>query len=71
MFNYTHCICNAIRKTKRDILLSIHIIATVDVQGPVKTAADLMLSNKILHSLMVDEKFQKSVGIIAPTKTNS
>ena len=45
-------------------------IETVEAQATVETAADLMLSNKVRHLLVVDEKSRKPVGIIAPTDLN-
>ena len=45
-------------------------IATVEPQATVETAADLMLSNKVRHLLVVDEKTRRPVGIIAPSDMN-
>ena len=45
-------------------------IATVEPQATVETAADLMLSNKVRHLLVVDEQTRKPVGIIAPSDLN-
>lgn len=45
-------------------------IATVEPQATVETAADLMLSNKIRHLLVVDEQTRMPVGIIAPSDLN-
>jgi CBS-domain-containing membrane protein len=45
-------------------------IATVEPQPTVETAADLMLSNKVRHLLVVDEQTRKPVGIIAPSDLN-
>jgi CBS domain-containing protein len=45
-------------------------IATIEPQATVETAADLMLSNKVRHLLVVDEQTRKPVGIIAPSDLN-
>ena len=45
-------------------------IATVEPQATVETAADLMLSNKVRHLLVVDEQTRKPMGIIAPSDLN-
>ena len=45
-------------------------IATVEAEATVETAADLMLSNKVRHLLVVDEQARKPVGIIAPSDMN-
>ena len=45
-------------------------IATVEPQATVETAANLMLSNKVRHLLVVDEQTRKPVGIIAPSDLN-
>jgi predicted transcriptional regulator len=45
-------------------------IATVEPHATVETAADLMLSNKVRHLLVVDEQTRKPVGIIAPSDLN-
>ncbi len=45
-------------------------IATVEPQATVETAADLMLSNKVRHLLVVDEQTRMPVGIIAPSDLN-
>jgi CBS domain-containing protein len=45
-------------------------IATVEAEATVETAADLMLSNKVRHLLVVDEKTRRPVGIIAPSDMN-
>jgi CBS domain-containing protein len=45
-------------------------IATIEPEATVETAADLMLSNKVRHLLVVDEQTRKPVGIIAPTDLN-
>ena len=45
-------------------------IATVEPQATVETAADLMLSNKVRHLLVVDEETRKPVGMIAPSDLN-
>lgn len=45
-------------------------IVTVEPQATVETAADLMLSNKVRHLLVIDEQTRKPMGIIAPTDLN-
>jgi CBS domain-containing protein len=45
-------------------------IATVEPEATVETAADLMLTNKVRHLLVVDEETSKPVGIIAPSDLN-
>jgi CBS domain-containing protein len=45
-------------------------IATIETQATVESAADLMLSNKVRHLLVVDEQTRKPVGIIAPSDLN-
>src|SRR3712207_7250567 len=45
-------------------------IATIEPQATVETAADLMLSNKVRHLLVVDEETRTPVGIIAPSDLN-
>jgi CBS domain-containing protein len=45
-------------------------IATIEKQATVETAADLMLSNKVRHLLVVSEENRKPVGIIAPSDLN-
>jgi CBS domain-containing protein len=45
-------------------------IATIEPQATVETAADLMLSNKVRHLLVVDEQTRMPVGIIAPSDLN-
>ena len=45
-------------------------IVTVEPQATVETAADLMLSNKVRHLLVIDEQTRKPVGIIAPSDLN-
>jgi signal-transduction protein with cAMP-binding, CBS, and nucleotidyltransferase domain len=44
-------------------------VATVEELATVETAADLMLSNKVRHLLVID-KAGKPVGIVAPTDLN-
>jgi CBS domain-containing protein len=44
-------------------------IATIEKQSTIEAAADLMLSNKIRHLLVVDQG-RKPVGIIAPSDLN-
>jgi CBS domain-containing protein len=45
-------------------------IATVEPHATIETAADLMLSNKVRHLLVIDEQTRKPVGIIAPSDLN-
>jgi CBS domain-containing protein len=45
-------------------------IETIEPQATVETAADLMLSNKVRHLLVVDGETRKPVGIIAPSDLN-
>ena len=45
-------------------------IATVEAEATIETAADLMLSNKVRHLLVVDEQTRKPVGMIAPSDMN-
>jgi CBS domain-containing protein len=45
-------------------------IVTVEPQATVETAADLMLSNKLRHLLVIDEQTRKPMGIIAPSDLN-
>jgi CBS domain-containing protein len=45
-------------------------IATVEGQATIETAADLMLSNKVRHLLVIDEQTGKLMGIIAPSDLN-
>jgi CBS domain-containing protein len=45
-------------------------IATIERQATVETAADLMLSNKVRHLLVIDEQTRRPVGIIAPSDLN-
>ena len=45
-------------------------IATVEQEATVQTAADLMLSNKVRHLLVVNGQTGKPVGIIAPSDLN-
>ena len=45
-------------------------IATIERQATVEAAADLMLSNKVRHLLVVDEQTRRPVGIIAPSDLN-
>ena len=66
-------ICGAGRSSKevsiREIMSSP--IATIEKQATVETAADLMLSNKVRHLLVVDEEEnRKPIGIIAPSDLN-
>ena len=44
-------------------------VATIEEMATVETAADLMLSNKVRHLLVID-KAGKPVGIVAPTDLN-
>ncbi len=45
-------------------------IVTVEPQATVETVADLMLSNKVRHLLVIDEETRKPMGIIAPSDLN-
>jgi len=45
-------------------------IATIERQATVEAAADLMLSNKVRHLLVVDEQTRRPLGIIAPSDLN-
>jgi CBS domain-containing protein len=45
-------------------------LATIEPEATVETAADLMLSNRVRHLLVVDEQTGKPVGIIAPSDLN-
>jgi CBS domain-containing protein len=45
-------------------------IATVEPHATIETAADLMLSNKVRHLLVIDEQTRRPVGIIAPSDLN-
>jgi signal-transduction protein with cAMP-binding, CBS, and nucleotidyltransferase domain len=45
-------------------------IATVERKAAVEIAADLMLSNKIRHLLVIDKQSRKPIGIIAPSDLN-
>jgi CBS domain-containing protein len=45
-------------------------IVTVEPDATVETAAELMLSNKVRHLLVIDEQTKKPVGIIAPSDLN-
>jgi CBS domain-containing protein len=46
-------------------------IATIEKQATVETAADLMLSNKVRHLLVIDEEQDgRPIGIIAPSDLN-
>ena len=45
-------------------------IATIEPEETVETAADLMLSNRVRHLIVVDEQTRKPVGIIAPSDLN-
>jgi CBS domain-containing protein len=45
-------------------------IVTIEPRSTVETAADLMLSNKVRHLLVVDEETKKPLGIIAPSDLN-
>ena len=45
-------------------------IVTVEPDAMVETAAELMLSNKVRHLLVIDEQTRKPVGIIAPSDLN-
>jgi CBS domain-containing protein len=45
-------------------------VVTVEPNATVETAADLMLSNKVRHLLVIDEQTRKPLGIIAPSDLN-
>ena len=45
-------------------------IETIEAEASVESAADVMLSNKIRHLLVVVGESQRPVGIIAPTDLN-
>jgi CBS domain-containing protein len=45
-------------------------IVTVEPHATVETAADLMLSNKVRHLLVIDEQTRKPVGVVAPSDLN-
>ena len=45
-------------------------IVTVEPDATVETAAELMLSNKVRHLLVIDEQTKKPAGIIAPSDLN-
>jgi CBS domain-containing protein len=45
-------------------------IAAIEGQATVEAAADLLLSNKVRHLLVVDKQTRKPVGIIAPSDLN-
>ena len=45
-------------------------IVTVEPDAMVETAAELMLSNKVRHLLVIDEQTRKPIGIIAPSDLN-
>ena len=45
-------------------------IVTVEPDATVETAAELMLSNKVRHLLVIDEQTRKPLGIIAPSDLN-
>jgi len=45
-------------------------IATVEPEATIETAADLMLSKKVRHMLVVNEETGKPLGIIAPSDLN-
>ncbi len=59
---------NAKEVSVREILSSP--VATVEEHATVETAADLMLSNKVRHLLVVDGQSRKPVGIVAPSDLN-
>jgi CBS domain-containing protein len=52
----------------RDIMSSP--IEMVEETATIETAADLMLSNKIRHLLVIDEQRRKPIGIVAPSDLN-
>ena len=45
-------------------------ITTVEQEATIQIAADLMLSNKVRHLLVINEQTRKPVGIIAPSDLN-
>ncbi len=45
-------------------------LATVEPNATVESAADLMLSNRVRHLVVIDEQTRKPVGIIAPGDLN-
>ena len=45
-------------------------VATIEKEATVETAADLMLSNKVRHLLVVDGLTRRPVGIVAPSDPN-
>jgi CBS domain-containing protein len=45
-------------------------IATIEKEATVESAADLMLSNKVRHLLVVDERTRRPIGIVAPSDLN-
>lgn len=45
-------------------------VATIEKEATVETAADLMLSNKVRHLLVVDGLTRRPVGIVAPSDLN-
>ncbi len=59
---------NAREVSVREILSSP--IATVEGNATIETAADLMLSNKVRHLLVVDGQSRKPMGIVAPSDLN-
>jgi CBS domain-containing protein len=45
-------------------------IVTIEKEATIETAADLMLSNKIRHLVVVHEQTKRPIGIIAPSDLN-
>ena len=45
-------------------------IETIEETATIETAADLMLSNKIRHLLVVEEQTRRPLGIVAPSDLN-
>jgi CBS domain-containing protein len=45
-------------------------IATIEKEATVESAADLMLSNKVRHLLVVDDRTRRPIGIVAPSDLN-
>ncbi len=45
-------------------------IVTIEPEATVETAADLMLTNKVRHLLVIEEETGRAVGIIAPSDLN-
>lgn len=41
-------------------------ISTIEKQATVETAADMMLSNRLRHLVVIDDQTKKPIGIVAP-----